>query len=674
MYLSRLIIKNYRSIENVDITFNKGKNIIVGRNNAGKSNLIKAIDIVLGESSPTYNKFENITISDFFSWKEKDTSGKEIVKHSNCIEIICKLTREENENLNFTEIDNCMGYYKVLQQKPTFGDANSDVNLTFNLGENFENNVDKIFKLNKDESDSSSESHVAYKRWVDSKLNNQRRFKDELSGHFEFAFIFRATIDEIDGTIKKDIRFIYRENEAEEWVLGLTAPVRNELLQSAIVSSFRDPQNQLRLANYTWYGKLMRALTSNHSYADDLKKAHDQIKKVADNIFNTAKTNIQSSSLDVAFPNAEIFFQFNEDVKTDIYKDCKIYIDDGVKSPLSEKGSGIQSATIIGLFSYYINNFCSKTGALLCVEEPELYLHPHSRRVISDRLDDFLDGDKNQVIITTHSSEFIKTTKEDLNIILVKSIDHKTTAKSIDVKDYKYLLIDNNQNEIFFSDKVILCEGYDEYILRWVSKLKFGNKLDEENISIILSGGKDGLTKLSELVVKLGIKSYLFSDFDFLLRDQEEQADKYKEIDPKTGKTIKTFRHQSVVNLPKMFFEQNHIFGDKADEKLKAIRELRNKIKTSEEKFFYTGKTIEESLNKTDIEKILNDLRNSSVCILDGDIETLSLNEDLLSLNNKLNLKKVFEINKVMSETNTTIDSIIKTETIENFLNKVFTT
>lgn len=30
MYLHRIIIKNYRSIEYVDITFAKGKNIIVG--------------------------------------------------------------------------------------------------------------------------------------------------------------------------------------------------------------------------------------------------------------------------------------------------------------------------------------------------------------------------------------------------------------------------------------------------------------------------------------------------------------------------------------------------------------------------------------------------------------------------------------------------------------------
>ena len=70
MYLSRLFIKNYRSIKELDLTFAKGKNVLVGRNNAGKSNVLKAIDLVLGEYSPTYTKSENVTESDFYAWHD----------------------------------------------------------------------------------------------------------------------------------------------------------------------------------------------------------------------------------------------------------------------------------------------------------------------------------------------------------------------------------------------------------------------------------------------------------------------------------------------------------------------------------------------------------------------------------------------------------------------------
>ncbi len=66
MYLSRLYIENYRSIKKIDLKFEQGKNVIVGRNNSGKSNILKAIDLLLGEYSPTYNKSDNICENDFY--------------------------------------------------------------------------------------------------------------------------------------------------------------------------------------------------------------------------------------------------------------------------------------------------------------------------------------------------------------------------------------------------------------------------------------------------------------------------------------------------------------------------------------------------------------------------------------------------------------------------------
>lgn len=60
MYISKVKIKNYRSIKDLTINFNPGKNIIVGKNNSRKSNIFKAINIVLGENSSTYEKYNKI--------------------------------------------------------------------------------------------------------------------------------------------------------------------------------------------------------------------------------------------------------------------------------------------------------------------------------------------------------------------------------------------------------------------------------------------------------------------------------------------------------------------------------------------------------------------------------------------------------------------------------------
>ncbi len=95
-----------------------------------------------------------------------------------------------------------------------------------------------------------------------------------------------------------------------------------------------------------------------------------------------------------------------------------------------------KSAVIIALFDYYIRNFAHTNGFLLAIEEPEIYLHPHGRRVISDRLDAFLDGHKNQVILTTHSPEFICSPHEDINLTVVKK-DKETCAKNFSFKNVK---------------------------------------------------------------------------------------------------------------------------------------------------------------------------------------------------------------------------------------------
>ncbi len=44
MRITKLIAKNYRSLEDVEIEFNPFYNTLSGKNNSGKSNIIKAIN------------------------------------------------------------------------------------------------------------------------------------------------------------------------------------------------------------------------------------------------------------------------------------------------------------------------------------------------------------------------------------------------------------------------------------------------------------------------------------------------------------------------------------------------------------------------------------------------------------------------------------------------------
>ena len=63
MYVGQLLVKGYRSLKDISLSFHPGLNVLVGKNNAGKSNIIRALDIILGERWPTY---ANIEERDFY--------------------------------------------------------------------------------------------------------------------------------------------------------------------------------------------------------------------------------------------------------------------------------------------------------------------------------------------------------------------------------------------------------------------------------------------------------------------------------------------------------------------------------------------------------------------------------------------------------------------------------
>lgn len=614
VFVSRLYIISYRSIRELDLLFTKGKNVIIGRNNCGKSNIIKALHIVLGENSPTYHKSENITLGDFHSWKEKQ--GDEVVLRSaDELFIWCELTREPGEALDYDELYKCFGFSLAADQ---YRDPIRFRALT--LPENY----GEIFDV--------TEDNVAWKLYINPKLRNQASFEKWFDDKRCFAFAFKATKDKNDQ-IEKDIRFLFRESEKQDWLLAFKASVRTELLQSAIIPSFRDPQSQLRLSSWTWYGKLMQHLTAGHMRSPELQSALNSVREVADEIFVSVREEVSQAALDIAFPGTELYFQFNADNQLDLYKSCVLYVDDGFKSLLTDKGSGIQSAVIIGLFSYYTKYVNVSTSALLCIEEPELYLHPHARRLISDRLTDFI-ADKNQVIVTTHSAEFLRSGGEDVNVIaLSREANGVTASISVNLKDYSRLLVHEFSSELFVAEKVVICEGFDDFVVRAVARELFPKQLDSKNVSVISAGGKDNFSGVARLVLNLGIKCYVIADFDYLLRDASDDREKYGDVKA----------HQSVAGLDLEFFAQPCIYGDKGQACLKGLHNLRERIRKNDEGAFYLAKSASD-VSEPNLLVTLQKLRKNGVGILSGELESFC-KDGFVSHNNKLSLNRTFDLN-----------------------------
>ena len=87
MYISNIKIQNYRGFQSLSVGFRDGINILIGPNNSGKSNLLKALSIIFDGKSR-----KQLTVADFYNGIQLE----DLKKHSPKITITVMLSQSEN--------------------------------------------------------------------------------------------------------------------------------------------------------------------------------------------------------------------------------------------------------------------------------------------------------------------------------------------------------------------------------------------------------------------------------------------------------------------------------------------------------------------------------------------------------------------------------------------------
>ena len=54
MFISRVVIRNFRNFEHIDVELDAGLTCIVGETNSGKTNLLHALRLALDANLPSY--------------------------------------------------------------------------------------------------------------------------------------------------------------------------------------------------------------------------------------------------------------------------------------------------------------------------------------------------------------------------------------------------------------------------------------------------------------------------------------------------------------------------------------------------------------------------------------------------------------------------------------------
>lgn len=135
----------------------------------------------------------------------------------------------------------------------------------------------------------------------------------------------------------------------------------------------------------------------------------------------------------------------------------------------------------------------SNEVSIICIEEPEAYLHPHQQREIATYLGRTLQG---QVILSSHSPYIVSEFSPNSIIRLYKQNTHDTSVASNGcskvigegIEDFGYRM-SVIPAEAFFSDCVILVEGPSEMVFYKTLAKQIGIELDRLNISVLSVDG-----------------------------------------------------------------------------------------------------------------------------------------------------------------------------------------
>lgn len=194
-------------------------------------------------------------------------------------------------------------------------------------------------------------------------------------------------------------------------------------------------------------------------------------------------------------------------------------IDDGVALALGQHGLGMQRSLVISILRAWCDSV-RRDGRdyLFAIEEPEIYLHPHANRVLLTLLEEIACRD--QVLFTTHSSEFVNRTPLT-NIITVHRdqagshvVQPKLAALAPDllVKVQRYLQED--RSDMLFARAVILVEGQAEYYALPAFARTLGLDLDRAGVSVVFVNGIGNFPTYHAILAAFQIPHVILMDGD----------------------------------------------------------------------------------------------------------------------------------------------------------------
>lgn len=194
---------------------------------------------------------------------------------------------------------------------------------------------------------------------------------------------------------------------------------------------------------------------------------------------------------------------------------------DDIEVSIAERGTGFQSAMVLGVLRYVASRSTQTSGKVVFViEEPEAFLHPQTQRAMAKILRD-ISRDA-QIIVTTHSPVLVDSfsVRRIVRLPLSPSgVSYVARRQELSEADEGRLTryCDATNSELVFANAVILVEGHGDklfvdYLLERITGGAGGHYA--MGITVIEASGIDTITHLVRLADLFGVRAYVITDQD----------------------------------------------------------------------------------------------------------------------------------------------------------------
>lgn len=503
LFISRVVIKNFRNFKNVDVCLGH-KQIIIGENNVGKTNFLRALQLVLDPTlsdedrmlqesdfndsikNPMENK-EEILIEIFIDNYDKNKTILAVFQDATV------MTEDGKEVLKFT--------YRFFPYINEGGVAEYQYNIykgndetkKFGSYERKYLNI-KVVKALRDVEGEMRNSRTSP---IQKMLKNYAIDKQDLE---HIAEEYRKNgekilnLDELvdlTNNINKRFGMVLGNNDFDVSLRAMEINPAKVLSSLKLLMAQRNTTEiSLGLNNILYISMILQLLQD--------KTIPSLIK---------AEKYMELSSI----PGGEILKATYEESKNGNY-----FLNDDISEIQQEK-----------LYTFMSKNMpISKGVTILAIEEPEAHLHPVNQRLIYR---DVIQNSSNSVLLTTHSTHITAIAPIDSIVHLHDDGERGTeihATAAMPISDGEFLdverYLDVKRGEIYLGKAVLLVEGIaEEYLIPQFANL-LGKPLDEKGI-IVCNINCTNFTPYVKLLRSLDIPYAVITDGDYYYENEEEE-------------------------------------------------------------------------------------------------------------------------------------------------------